>query len=232
MEKNYRREIEILKGKREFKNYKDLCNHLGWEISAGNVKKKQMKELDLICRFSKNGNKFIIEEIYEENIEKKLYKKDRVSFEKLKVPREKRECAGIYLLSNDNKEVYVGSTVCLRNRFTQHKRGHGLTNRTQKILEAPGGKMELLQEIDLNKVSIEEMRRIEELYIEEYLNNSDLICINVQIITPKIHKEKISKEQQIKICELLVDNLKNADLNLTKRQYDYIVNILGGQASE
>ena len=76
------------------------------------------------------------------------------------------------------------------------------------------------------------MRRIEELYIEEYLNNSDLICINVQIITPKIHKEKISKEQQIKICELLVDNLKNADLNLTKRQYDYIVNILGGQASE
>lgn len=80
MEKNYRREIEILKGKREFKNYKDLCNHLGWEISAGNVKKKQMKELDLICRFSKNGNKFIIEEIYEDRADAEFKKACRVKY--------------------------------------------------------------------------------------------------------------------------------------------------------
>lgn len=80
MEKNYSKEISILKEKKEFKNYRDLCNHLNWEISEGNSKKKQLKELDLICRYSKNGNKFIIEEVYEDRADAEFKKACRVKY--------------------------------------------------------------------------------------------------------------------------------------------------------
>lgn len=80
MEKNYKKEIEILKEIREFKNYKTLCETLGWKITDGNSRKKQMKELDLICRFSKNGNKFLIEEVYEDRADAEFKKACRVKY--------------------------------------------------------------------------------------------------------------------------------------------------------
>ena len=30
---------------KEYKNYKELCNVLGWDISSGNTKKKQLRIL-------------------------------------------------------------------------------------------------------------------------------------------------------------------------------------------
>lgn len=47
------------------KNYKELCNIL--EVKAatnGNYKRKQLEELLLYCNYEKQGNKFIIKEIY------------------------------------------------------------------------------------------------------------------------------------------------------------------------
>lgn len=48
-----------------FKNYKELCSHLGWEIKEGNAKKAQMKELDAKCKWYKQGQKIVIEFVYE-----------------------------------------------------------------------------------------------------------------------------------------------------------------------
>lgn len=48
-----------------FKNYKELCTHLGWEIKEGNSKKSQMKELDTLCKWYKQGQKIVIELIYD-----------------------------------------------------------------------------------------------------------------------------------------------------------------------
>ena len=47
-----------------YKNYKELCNALEWEVSSGNTKKKQLRILSEICNYEKQGNKFIIKEIY------------------------------------------------------------------------------------------------------------------------------------------------------------------------
>lgn len=49
-----------------FKNYKELCLELEWEIKSGtDSKNAQFKELARYCKFNKSGRKFIIEEVYE-----------------------------------------------------------------------------------------------------------------------------------------------------------------------
>ena len=47
------------------KNYRELCTILGITSTTGNAKKSQLKELSIFCNYHKEGNKFIIDEIYE-----------------------------------------------------------------------------------------------------------------------------------------------------------------------
>lgn len=46
------------------KNYKELCKVLEIKESGGNTKIKQLKELLLYCNYTKEGNKYIIKEVY------------------------------------------------------------------------------------------------------------------------------------------------------------------------
>ena len=62
--------IENLKEGMEIKNYKVLCELIGWSISFGDSKRSQLKELNRFCDFQKQGNKFIIKEIYEIPLDK------------------------------------------------------------------------------------------------------------------------------------------------------------------
>lgn len=59
-------EIENLTEGMEIKNYKELCNILNIETKAGNSKKAQLRELERCCNYVKEGNRFIIKEIYKE----------------------------------------------------------------------------------------------------------------------------------------------------------------------
>jgi len=52
------------------KNYKELCKILEIPVKAGDSKKAQLKELERYCKYKKDGNKFVIEEIYNEAKEK------------------------------------------------------------------------------------------------------------------------------------------------------------------
>lgn len=55
---------------KEYKNWKEVCKVLKWNGNAGgNTKKKYLKELDSLCKWYKQGNKIIIEEIYSEQKE-------------------------------------------------------------------------------------------------------------------------------------------------------------------
>lgn len=47
------------------KNYKEFCALLGQEVKAGNSKKSQMKEWECYFKFHKDGNKFVVDEIYD-----------------------------------------------------------------------------------------------------------------------------------------------------------------------
>ena len=48
-----------------YKNWKELCNAMNWSDKGGNTKKKYLKQLESICKYSKNGNSYTIEEIYD-----------------------------------------------------------------------------------------------------------------------------------------------------------------------
>lgn len=48
-----------------FKNYKELCIALGTEPKDGSSKPKQLKEIETLLKFHKDGWKHIIDEIYE-----------------------------------------------------------------------------------------------------------------------------------------------------------------------
>lgn len=54
-----------------FKNYKEICSFLDEEELTSNSKKAQIKEWECHFNFRKQGHKFIIEEVYEESLEKK-----------------------------------------------------------------------------------------------------------------------------------------------------------------
>lgn len=49
-----------------YKNYKELCQAMKWKPTGGDTKVKNLKILESICKYHKEGYKFIIEEIYDE----------------------------------------------------------------------------------------------------------------------------------------------------------------------
>ena len=48
-----------------FKNYKALCGFMGWETTRGNYMKARLKELDSLCKWYREGNKIVIEIVYD-----------------------------------------------------------------------------------------------------------------------------------------------------------------------
>ena len=69
---------ELLKNKKEFKNYNELCKYLNWSNSRGKQRELNFSKLSNICRYSKKGHKIIIEEVFEEPQEK--IKKSKVKY--------------------------------------------------------------------------------------------------------------------------------------------------------
>lgn len=50
---------------KKYKNYKELCQTMDWEVKGGNTKKAQLKDLERYCKYHKEGNSFVIDEIYD-----------------------------------------------------------------------------------------------------------------------------------------------------------------------
>jgi hypothetical protein len=61
---------EILKVNMVIKNYKELCKLLNLEVVSGNSKKAQLNNLERYFKNKKDGNKYIITEIYNKPLEK------------------------------------------------------------------------------------------------------------------------------------------------------------------
>lgn len=49
-----------------YKNYPALCEALGIEAKTSNSKKKQLQEIESILKYRRDGNKYIIEEVYDQ----------------------------------------------------------------------------------------------------------------------------------------------------------------------
>ncbi|MHC9415443.1 hypothetical protein CYK93_00920 [Clostridium perfringens] len=62
--------IENLEVGKPIKNYKELCGLLGIKITSGKSKKLQLEDLERYCVYHKEGNKFVVDEIYENPLPK------------------------------------------------------------------------------------------------------------------------------------------------------------------
>ena len=50
---------------RVYKNFRELCEELNWKVGTGKQKKLQLEELSRLCNWHKEGNKIVIDEIFE-----------------------------------------------------------------------------------------------------------------------------------------------------------------------
>ena len=191
----------------EYKNYKAICEAMGWEITSGNSKKKQLKELERCCKYHKEGNKFVIEEIYKQpskNIKRKVreeYKKK--NYPQFKVDEDKWYNKGVYIIKLDN-QVYIGSTINFRNRFRAHLLGTlDYMKHTYKLLNN-GGEFFILH--DMSDIEdIELIRMIEEEYILFYTHETDCDVVNRRMGTFAYKKPKKSKKPKIKYKTIKIE---------------------------
>ena len=191
-----------------YKNYKELCKAMGWKITNGSGKKRHLKLLNSLCKYHKEGNKFVIDEVFENPIP---IKDGRVgnfkNYPQFKVNKDKWYNKGVYMIKLDN-QVYIGSTVNFRERFIGHRNHKGAMKHTQELLKQ-GGEFFILH--DMNDIEdIELIRQVEEEYILFYTHETDYDVINRRMSTfafeePKIKYKSIRVEEEHyeEILELL-----------------------------
>ena len=59
-----------------FKNWKEVCEFLNWEIKTGNSKIAQIKQLESLCEYHTEGRKYMIDEVFDIQKEIKEASKD------------------------------------------------------------------------------------------------------------------------------------------------------------
>ena len=100
----------------------------------------------------------------------------KIRFPNLLIEEKYYDSIGIYKIVLNN-EIYIGSTIAgFKNRFLTH-RGVGNKLKTRKMLLEQGATFEILQICD--GMSENEIRHIEQQWIEEYRNNPDWEVINI-----------------------------------------------------
>jgi len=107
--------IENLKQGMAIKNYKELCGLLGWGISAGDSKKSQLKELECCCQYHKEGNKFIIDTIYDNPKEKQDNRKNNKGKSADYIDDLELRLLGEFLTKGKENNLTIGKSVLLRD---------------------------------------------------------------------------------------------------------------------
>lgn len=209
-------DIENLQVGQVLKNYKELCRILKITIKSGYSKICQLKDLNRYISYSKEGNKFIIDEIYDKpkpKVDKRSNGNNKNSkyFEGFKLSKKQYNNIGVYYIILNNN-IYIGSTKNgFRRRFLQHYRGQDKTMQHTYDLLHNGGTFNILY--DMNEIKdIELIRTIETEYINYFRENSKYSVINKisgwdnKKSKYKIKNIKIREDNYTKALELLIKN--------------------------
>ena len=221
--------ITQLEKQKIYKSWRELCEAMGWKYMGGSTRKKYLKRLESLCRYYKDGNKFIIDKIYEEPLpieDNRGKTRHKQKHYEQYLPNEKYNCSiGVYKITLDN-QIYIGSTkVGFRTRFIQHIANN--LPKTKEMLDN-GGTFDILQICD--GMEENEIRHIEQQWIEEYRNNPDWIVVNsldhvsikgekhnkqIKSKKQKYKKIKVKEEDYNKVIELLLSN--NIDVTIPNK---------------
>lgn len=171
-----------------YKNYKELCVAMKWKITGGSSKKSQFKELSRYCNWHKEGNKIIIDNIFDsvkEKIDMRKYNKNSNRKGKFKtyyqfnINQEQFNNKGIYyILNKETKEIYIGSTIAgFRTRFQKHYMGYDKSMKHTYDLLHSGGEFNILYDMT-NIIDEELIRMVENEYIQYFKHYTDYNVIN------------------------------------------------------
>lgn len=188
-----------------YKNYRELCKVMNWKVASSNSKTKQFKELDSLCKWRKEGNKIIIDEIYSEPkkiVDNRSNNGKTKILSQFKVPKEDWYKGGIYKIQFENK-VYIGSTKDFRNRYKKHLReDEEELPHIWELLKEDNHTFEILEVVK----DIKELNNKEQYYIDLYSKDNNYIVINKRRAFKEKHEAKnikVSKEDYEKAIEIL-----------------------------
>jgi hypothetical protein len=186
------------------KNYKIMCELLNEKVSGGgSTKKAQINRWKRYFEFHRDGQKYIIDKIYNNPliaIDQRTLR-PFVGEEKFLVSFEDRHSKGVYIIQEGNN-VYIGSTYSeygFLRRFIQHHNKPSQTmSHTRELINRPNATFKILylaQETDTENI----IRQKEADYIQEYMSNPKYNVINKRTETanyfiPNTYKKKNDKK--------------------------------------
>lgn len=188
-----------------FRNYKAICEWLDVKPASGNTKISHMKDFDRYCKYHKDGNKFVIDEVYDMPLEREnnryLIEKEYI------VESQSNRLNGVYTIALDDS-LYIGSTISgFRGRFHQHK--FGSQRHTKEMLDK-GALFQVLWGSEVEDEYI--IREAEQMYIDYFMANKDWNLVN-------------KKEETICLSEKK-KKYKNKTIKIDERQYELALQIL------
>ena len=194
-----------------FKSYRALCENMNWKPTGGSVKVANMKKLNAICTYHKQGNSIVIDEVFDAPLPiKGRGGKQPSNFPQFKINEDKWYNKGVYMIKLDN-QVYIGSTVNFRIRFMKHLRGDlDYMKHTYELLNN-GGEFFILH--DMSDIEdIELIRMVEEEYILFYTHETDYDVVNRRIGTSAFGKPKKSKKPKIKYKSIKIEENRLSEI--------------------
>jgi hypothetical protein len=195
------------------RNYKELCKILGIEIKlSANSKNSQMKELSRYIRYHKEGQSFIVDEMYSEikpKIENRGGGNNKKEFKNFLPVESDWNKIGIYCVYDKDNNIYIGSTLRgFRYRFTQHNNLKNNDTASKSIIENEGVFDILWESPIVDEVLL---RRIEQEYINYYRFNTNWNVVN--------DREVIGVEE-------VKPKMKTIKIKVTEEEYDYVLEYL------
>ena len=200
------------------KSYKHLCEVLEENVKTSNSKKAQLKEWERYFEYHKDGNKFIIDSIF--NVEKEKIdnrsagnnKGKFKNYDKLKISISEYNNKGVYYILNNN-DIYIGSTVAgFKQRFQSHYSGDvPCMKHTYKLLQ-DGGLFYIL--LDMSDIIDEELIRMVEREVIDYAESDTGFNVINKIKGNAYKNIEVKSDDYYAIIKLLSENgfLNNGQL--------------------
>lgn len=192
------------------KSYKQLCEIIGEKNKGGDSKKAQLKEFERYVKYHKDGNKFVIDEIYEEPL-KKVDNRGGKSAEYIK-DIEINIMGELYRNGKKNDYV-VGTTYLLRST--------GMMNVNYSYCKKRQDKLATYLDID-NDIVYDYYTSVDSMLSSNLyrsllnLENKALIELNITTIVCKNITQEVSYEHTIEVDKY------EEDIEIINPRVDYV----------
>lgn len=231
--------LEILRNTKFFKNYKDMCNTLGWKIATSNSKKAQFKDLACYCNYEKQGQKIVILEVFEEPKERECRNQKRdAKYDEImdiiyynfvdRIKAINPETKEVTLCLDTNEIIthcFVNSTSLLFDNSTIYKKYINRTFSKNKLIGCISTAFKHCSYVNEKSVAV---------HVALMLDKKDLATDNYVIVRLNKKQEEVYKDFDKNLLNLLGyenisirTNIIKENLNIKKKisYFEFTINV-------